>query len=149
SVSGLVYSPQALSRGKVARSTISTSNPARARSAAVADPAGPPPTTTASYVRDPLTMPSPILPSNTRRGAAQVPQALRPHNALLATRYSLLATRYWRMPTDRSHPPEGVLVYAQRHPRPLAQAAQLQRRVGPQHRHRAVMPGELADRRRH
>ena len=40
--------PQGLSRGKRARSTSSDASPARARWIAVAEPAGPPPTTTAS-----------------------------------------------------------------------------------------------------
>src|SRR5467141_898053 len=47
-VSGLRYSEHGLSRGNRARSSSNTSAPARASSSAVADPAGPAPTTTAS-----------------------------------------------------------------------------------------------------
>src|SRR5690242_8663669 len=47
-VSGLMYSEQALSRGKAARSSRTTRWPARASSAAAALPPGPAPTTTAS-----------------------------------------------------------------------------------------------------
>src|SRR5712692_334428 len=47
-VSGLRYSEQGLSRGNLARSSSSTSAPARASSRAVAEPAGPAPTTMAS-----------------------------------------------------------------------------------------------------
>ena len=46
----LRYSPHTLRRGKRARSTIRTSIPARARSSAVALPAGPPPEMTTSFI---------------------------------------------------------------------------------------------------
>src|SRR5712691_7379328 len=49
--SGLMYSEQALSRGKAARSIAATLNPVRASRAAVALPAGPAPTTSASRSR--------------------------------------------------------------------------------------------------
>src|SRR5207244_6430699 len=47
-VAGLRYSEQALRRGKRARSSSRTDAPARASSSAVAEPAGPPPTTMTS-----------------------------------------------------------------------------------------------------
>src|SRR5690242_20580832 len=48
-VCGLVYSPHALSRGKVALSSRATRTPARASNPAVTAPAGPAPATITSY----------------------------------------------------------------------------------------------------
>src|SRR5436305_14925491 len=50
-VSGLVYSPQGLSRGNADRSRSSTEKPSLASKAEKAEPAGPAPTTMASYSR--------------------------------------------------------------------------------------------------
>src|SRR6185436_18193348 len=50
---GLIYSEQGLSRGNRARSSTTTSMPARARTNAVEAPAGPPPTIT-TWARDPV-----------------------------------------------------------------------------------------------